>query len=81
MGQKSEDRDPETRLLLYMIGWRKGVVAAAVTKENLANEDFRDGYEEGRAAKTVAYGAACLIYGATLNPLRADLADHTPGPA
>jgi hypothetical protein len=66
------ERDPETRLMIYMIGWRKGVTAAAVTEANLVDEDFRAGYEEGRAAKTVDYGAACLIYGTTLNPLRTD---------
>lgn len=62
--------DAETRLMIYMIGWRKGVTGSAVTEANLANEDFRDGYSEGRDTKTKAYGAACLIYGTTLNPLR-----------
>ena len=66
------NQDAETRLMIYMIGWRKGVTASAVTEANMADEDFRVGYEEGWAAKTAAYGAACLIYGTTLNPLRSD---------
>jgi len=56
--------------MVYMIGWRKGTTGAAADEAHLANEDFRAGYVAGRAAKKVAYGAACLTYGAILNPLR-----------
>lgn len=60
-----------SRLLNYMMGWKKGAGSSAFTDEQMKDKDFSKGYEDGRADSKSAYVKACKAYKAVLSPIRA----------
>lgn len=69
------EREPATRLMVYMTGYRTGAAGSAWKPSQMENEDFKRGHDDGRRDKQAAYQAACDHYGAMLSPLRGRAAE------
>ena len=65
--------DNHTKLLAFMMGWKKGSGGLAFTETEEDDVDWREGFEHGRRAKRAAYLCACEKYGTELSPLRLQL--------
>lgn len=70
------NRLAHSSLLMFMRGFAYGSATKAFTQEQMADPDWRKGWEAGKAARMEAYGEACMAYNTKLNILRTQQAQH-----
>ncbi len=61
------------KLLKFMLGWKKGAGGHAFKDVEMADEDFKKGFDAGRETVKSVYSEACERYDSKLNFIRANV--------